>query len=157
MMRDGKLLQYETPDEIYSRPKNKFVGWFLGNPGMNFIECVTKRKNDTLVLDAGSFVALDRIPSQYNGKVTAEQPVTLGVRPENIAFSSGKKDGHIPCVCRFAEPVASRLLLNVELGKDVKINVKVPMTHEIQVGDQIYIRFPEEKVMLFDEKTGDVL
>ncbi len=157
MMRDGKLLQYTTPDEIYSRPKNKFVGWFLGNPGMNFIECVTKRKGDTLVLGADSFVALDRIPSEYIGKVTGEQPVTLGVRPENVDFSWEAKDGYIPCVCRFAEPVASRLLLNVKLGKDVNINVKVPMTHKVEVGDQIYIRFPEEKVMLFDVKTGDVL
>ena len=157
MMKDGKLLQYETPDEIYSRPKNKFIGWFLGNPGMNFIECVAIRKRDTLVLGAGSFVALDRIPSQYVGKVKEEQPVTLGVRPENVDFSRELQEGYIPCVCRFAEPVASRLLLNVELAKDIKINVKVLMTHKVEVGEQIYVRFPEEKVMLFDENTGDVL
>ena len=33
----GKVLQYGTPDEIYSRPATKFVGSFNNSPAMNFI------------------------------------------------------------------------------------------------------------------------
>lgn len=157
MMRDGKLLQYGKPDDIYSRPSNKFVGWFLGNPGMNFIECTAKPMDGRLVLSTDGFVALEKIPADYADKVTKDQPVSLGVRPENITLSLEAKEGYIPCLCRFAEPVASRLLLNVELSEENTVNVKVPMTHKIEVGDRIYLRFPEDQVMLFDNKTGDVL
>ena len=37
VMNEGKILQYGTPKDIYSRPKTKFVGAFIGSPSMNFI------------------------------------------------------------------------------------------------------------------------
>lgn len=157
VMKEGKLLQYGSPDEIYSKPSNTFVGWFLGNPGMNFMKCSCKLKDGKLVLDAGSFVARDNIPGPYAEKISGEREVTLGIRPEDISISKEEKTGYIPCVCHFAEPVGSRLLLNVELGKETTINVKVPMTVDVAVGDRAYVHFPEEKVMLFDENTGEAL
>ena len=45
MEKNGHLLQFDSPEEIYSRPSSTFVGWFLGNPGMNFIKCRARRKN----------------------------------------------------------------------------------------------------------------
>jgi len=157
MMRDGKLLQYGTPDEIYSRPKNRFIGWFVGNPGMNFIDCKIQRKGGNLVLATPAFVALERIPPEYSKRVTGERAVTLGIRPENVLLSEQEREGYIPCICDFTERVGSRLLLNVQLTEDVNINLKIPMTQSVGVKDRVYVRFPEEKVMLFDDKTGDVL
>jgi ABC-type sugar transport system ATPase subunit len=37
VMRDGKVLQFDTPYNIYNRPANVFVAGFLGSPQMNFI------------------------------------------------------------------------------------------------------------------------
>jgi len=157
VMREGRLLQYGSPEEIYSKPVNTFVGWFLGNPGMNFINCSTKQKDGELVLDAGSFVARDSIPGPYAGKVSGEQEVTLGIRPEDVKISKEQKPGYIPCVCHFAEPVGSRLLLNLEIGKEVMINVKVSRDVGVAVGDRVHVHFLEEKVMLFDQNTGEAL
>jgi multiple sugar transport system ATP-binding protein len=35
VLRDGRLQQLGTPDEIYDRPANRFVATFVGNPPMN--------------------------------------------------------------------------------------------------------------------------
>jgi sn-glycerol 3-phosphate transport system ATP-binding protein len=35
VMNDGKIMQYGTPDEIYSNPQNVFTAKFIGDPGMN--------------------------------------------------------------------------------------------------------------------------
>ncbi len=156
-MKEGKVLQYGTPEEIYSQPSNTFVGWFLGNPGMNFINCTARQKASAFVLDGGSFTAYKKIPSRYTKKVSGEQAVILGIRPEDVSISREQKSDYIPCVCRFAEPIGSRILLNVELGKDARINVKVPVELKVGVGDKACVYFPEDKIMLFERKTGEAL
>ena len=37
LMYGGKIVQYDRPDTLYNEPLTEFGGWFLGNPGMNFI------------------------------------------------------------------------------------------------------------------------
>jgi sn-glycerol 3-phosphate transport system ATP-binding protein len=32
VMNDGKIMQYGTPDEIYSNPQNVFTAKFIGDP-----------------------------------------------------------------------------------------------------------------------------
>ena len=33
----GRVRQVGTPDEVYSRPQDRFVAGFLGTPAMNFL------------------------------------------------------------------------------------------------------------------------
>lgn len=157
VMKDGHLLQFGSPDEMYRRPSSKFVGWFLGNPGMNFFPCRTSRKNGRICLDAGSFIASDRIPSAYEATITEERDLILGIRPEQVRTSRTARDNYIPCHCNFAEPLGSRLLLNVELGQDIGIKVKVPMEAAIAAGDRLYVHLPEKDIMLFDNVTEQAL
>jgi ABC-type sugar transport system ATPase subunit len=37
VLRDGELQQVGTPEELYERPANVFVGGFIGSPGMSFL------------------------------------------------------------------------------------------------------------------------
>ena len=37
IMKNGNIQQIGTPAEVYHQPKNTFVGQFIGNPQMNFI------------------------------------------------------------------------------------------------------------------------
>jgi ABC-type sugar transport system ATPase subunit len=153
VMKDGKILQYDTPERIYSWPVSTFVGWFLGNPGMNYIKCTARSRNGQPVLDAGEFVAAEKIPPSYAGKVPADQPIILGIRPEHVMVSRTKTNGQIPAKCLFAEPVGSRLLLNLELAKNVTINVKAPTEVTVSKGDNVFVQFPDNHVILFDGKT----
>lgn len=157
VMKEGKLLQFGSPEEIYSRPSSKFVGWFLGNPGMNFIECKAQRKNGNICLDAGSFIAAEKVSSTYEKKIDEEKKIILGIRPEQVLISKTDLEDYIPCYCNFAEPLGSRLLLNVELGGDVDMKIKVPMEKAISVGDTLYIHLPEKDIMLFDYQTEQAL
>ena len=38
VINEGKLVQFDTPLNLYFRPKNKFIGQFIGSPKMNLIE-----------------------------------------------------------------------------------------------------------------------
>jgi multiple sugar transport system ATP-binding protein len=38
VLNDGKLLQIDTPREVFARPADLFVASFIGSPAMNFLE-----------------------------------------------------------------------------------------------------------------------
>lgn len=75
VMRDGRVEQIGTPEEVYSRPAGLFVARFIGTPPMNLFE-----------LDTGHppIVTGSDLPGLPSG-------VTLGVRPEDLRL--GGKGG----------------------------------------------------------------
>jgi glycerol transport system ATP-binding protein len=38
-MYEGEIVQIGTPEELFENPRHKFVGYFIGSPGMNFLPC----------------------------------------------------------------------------------------------------------------------
>jgi multiple sugar transport system ATP-binding protein len=87
VMKKGVLQQVASPEELYDRPVNLFVGGFIGSPAMNLVEATVSRvEGDTFVGFADRRL---RIPAQ----VLAERPeldayagksVILGIRPEDM-------------------------------------------------------------------------
>src|SRR5687768_3494806 len=54
VMRKGELQQVATPQELYDRPVNLFVGGFIGSPAMNMVEATLERRDGGLVASLGS-------------------------------------------------------------------------------------------------------
>ena len=81
VMRAGIVEQVGTPDELYSRPANRFVAGFLGAPQMNFLDghvVIDNSAGPQLELGAGEQLALPP-----GATALAGQAVTLGIRPEH--------------------------------------------------------------------------
>ncbi|MGF9564925.1 ABC transporter ATP-binding protein [Neorhizobium sp. JUb45] len=78
VMNGGRLQQVGAPDDIYSRPVNRFVAEFIGNPPINMIS-----------LDAQS--VLGGLAARLFGKLPlggTSKVASVGIRPEEIAFSA---------------------------------------------------------------------
>ena len=43
-MYEGEVVQLGTPQELFERPAHRFVGYFIGSPGMNFLPCRLRRR-----------------------------------------------------------------------------------------------------------------
>jgi iron(III) transport system ATP-binding protein len=87
VMRDGKLLQMGTPDEIYNRPADLFVANFTG---------ATNELTGTLLERNGAFGVVDigggqRVEAALVHGLSPGEKVRIALRPENIAI--GKHDG----------------------------------------------------------------
>ncbi len=87
VMREGKLLQMGTPDEIYNRPADLFVANFTG---------ATNELAGTLVEKDGKFGVVDlgngrRAEAALLHALSPGEKVRIALRPENIAI--GKQDG----------------------------------------------------------------
>ena len=155
IMRDGKLLQYSDTQEIFDHPQNDFVGWFLGNPGMNFIPCQYRKEKDNYILDAGVFqYRTDAI--KFEAPMPAERRLRLGIRPEHVQISAEKKPGWIHSRCEVIEPIGNRLLLFQKIG-EVEIVVKTSRNVPISEKADAWLNFPAHHVRLFDNDTGDAI
>jgi iron(III) transport system ATP-binding protein len=87
VMRDGKLLQMGTPDEIYNRPADLFVANFTG--ATNEIAATLIERNGTFgIADIGGG---RRIDVALLHSMTAGEKIRIALRPENIAL--GKSNG----------------------------------------------------------------
>ena len=88
VMRDGRIEQIGTPDEIYNHPKTSYVATFVGNANIlhGVVESV---QGETAVVKIGNDkVAVDLGTDQQNAGTgrypAAGEKVTLAVRSENV-------------------------------------------------------------------------
>ena len=113
VMRDGRILQVDTPQALYERPRDVFVAGFIGSPAMNLVEAT---------IDGGEAVfGQFRIPLDWARRPSATSGrVVVGIRPE--AFED----------TRFASPDLPTLDVDVvvleELGADAHVFFRVDAT-----------------------------
>ncbi|HDY6693388.1 TPA: ATP-binding cassette domain-containing protein, partial [Klebsiella pneumoniae] len=51
VLNHGKIMQVDTPANIYNYPKNKFVASFIGSPSMNLIDAVIRKAGNDIVIE----------------------------------------------------------------------------------------------------------
>ncbi len=83
VLNEGRIMQVDTPINLYNSPKNKFVAGFIGSPAMNIIK-VKVVDNEGIAIDLhGNLLHLPKEKAEkikdYIGK-----DVYFGIRPENI-------------------------------------------------------------------------
>jgi multiple sugar transport system ATP-binding protein len=76
VMRDGRILQVDSPQALYERPRDLFVAGFIGSPAMNLVEA--RVDGGEVVL--GQF----RVPLAPGRRPGREGRVILGIRPETF-------------------------------------------------------------------------
>jgi len=155
VMNEGRLLQYDSPEEVYSNPRNTFVGYFIGNPGMNFINCSLALENGTCVLDAQDFRHfLPELPLSF-AKEMEERPLIAGIRPENVEVSFTPQRNWITSRYVLSEPIGSRVVLHLQVGEKL-VKAKIPRI-EVEPGSTAWFRFPVESLKFFDGETMEAV
>ncbi len=82
VMYEGEVVQIGTPEELFDQPAHTFVGYFIGSPGMNVLPCEIKGKTASI-----GNAKVDLV----NGYNLTDGQIELGIRPEFVSLSSGKK------------------------------------------------------------------
>lgn len=80
VMRDGKMMQIDTPLNIYARPKNRFVFSFIGLSNFIDVDIEGGAAYVSGARDAGA-ISSD-MPPEFSGRSTA----TLACRPSEVNF-----------------------------------------------------------------------
>jgi multiple sugar transport system ATP-binding protein len=153
IMNDGVVNQIGAPMEIYNYPVNKFVGGFIGNPGMNFIDAKIIARDDDLYVDAASFQLLVPAEKQPYLQDKVGQDVILGIRPEHIedaAFpDSTTLTDSFKAVVEVVETLGSEIQLDVVSGEHGLVARVDPRT-KAKRHQEITLAVDMEKIHIFD-------
>jgi multiple sugar transport system ATP-binding protein len=150
-MKDGKVQQFDTPQNLYDHPCNIFVAGFIGSPQMNFIDAQVKKADGGYALcfgDTGVFSDKPELAS-YEGKT-----VVLGIRPEDLhAEQSFFKEGNsIKAYIDLDEMMGSESYLYLEYAGQ-KLIARVPARYARKAEENIELAIDVEKIHLFDKET----
>ncbi len=141
VMSHGQVLQLGSPQDLFERPAHTFVGYFIGSPGMNFLDCGLD--GDAAVVEG------QRVP--LPGHVldlgqNARGRLQLGVRPEFLRLARAGEQG-VRVGVEDVEDLGSYQLVRARLGEHT-LRLKLG-EDEPGPGDDAELVFPPEWTRLY--------
>jgi multiple sugar transport system ATP-binding protein len=156
IMNDGVVHQVGSPMEIYEYPVNKFVGGFIGNPGMNFISAKIVSKDSKLYIDADSFQLLIPEVKESFLKQKTDQEVILGIRPEHIedaAFpDTSVRTDSFKAVVEVVEILGAEVQLDVVSGEKSLV-ARVDARTQAKRHEEIELSVNMDKIHIFEKES----
>lgn len=151
---EGRLVQADTPMNIYNYPVDIKVADFIGNPKINFIEGICIEDNDALIID--SPLGKMRVTGKKQCNGLNKKKIILALRPEHIYISEESKDGYLECQVYSVLPAGSETLIQLK-AQDKFITAKVIGQVRLVADQRVWISFAKETINIFDKDSGKLL
>ena len=158
VMKLGHIMQVDTPDNLYHRPKNMFVAGFIGSPEMNIRASKLVQQDGQLSLTIGNQTM--PLSPELKEKVAsyADQDIFYGIRPDFVSisdepFAQGCCSGKMVR----AENMGHEFFVYLKVG-EYELTARIPSDEAkpmINKGlhRQVYFKFDMNKCHIFDAKT----
>jgi len=144
----GELQQVGEPLKCYHQPTNQFVAGFIGSPSMNFLPVT--HDGETLEHDTFTYtISTETVDSLAD----ASRELTLGIRPEHIQLAESDRGNATETTIQVVEPMGEVTYGYFEIGGET-YTVSIDGEYRMEAGTQVNVVFPEEKIHLFDGRTG---
>jgi putative spermidine/putrescine transport system ATP-binding protein len=133
VMQDGAVRQVGTQQDLYERPRDRFVASFVGRS--SFIEGEIEAP--------GRFRSLGGLTVRCNG--SAPGPATLALRPERMLIAPAPQagvDNNLPGVVEFVSYLGATVDMHVRLSAKERVVVQIPNragSPVPQVGEQVHV------------------
>ncbi|WP_138467020.1 ABC transporter ATP-binding protein [Poseidonocella sp. HB161398] len=139
VLREGRIEQTGTPQELYEDPANAFVAGFIGSPRMNFLPA--RASGSALELPGGARLgcAGDGLPRE----------LSLGIRPE--AARPGREGGGLRLEMEVAlvEYLGGTRYLHGHLADGTAMLIEARSAAGIRPGDRLPFTCPLEALRAF--------
>ena len=156
VMRDGQVLQYDSPLNVYDKPANLFIGGFIGNPPMNFLKGEIRVEDDLVVVRTGGGEIHPSREAQAMLRQRENPSVLVGIRAENIETLSAPADNTLKARVLVVEPLGSHNLLTMQVGHE-RIKVNTDADFRAEPDQTLWLRLATDKIRWIDETTGRAL
>ena len=176
VIKDGYLQQVATPQELYDRPDNVFVGAFIGSPSMNLYSGTLNLEGDGGTITLGTNVirlapdVLQKRPSlrAYNGK-----EVIAGIRPEDFddadLMADSPVDRTLTSQVQLVEALGSEIMVHFDIDARTVDSGDPDAVEEAEgaanavgrfsprsrarIGEEIHVAVDTENMHFFDNTT----
>lgn len=150
----GKIMQVDTPLNLYNSPANKFVAGFIGSPAMNIVKAslITEGENVLVKLANGDKLVLPKAKAEkVKGQIGKD--VWFGIRPENVGNKNTAKAGDASLVGKvnIVEQMGNEEFIYFFIG-DAQYTARIPAEKSTGANfnqkDEFY--FEMDKCHIFD-------
>lgn len=146
VMRDGKIAQQGTPQDVYGTPADTFVAAFVGSPKMNLVD--GELSGETFTLPSGFTLTVDADAGRG--------PVTLGVRPDDLLPTLSQDDA--AARVSLIEHLGPRAIVTIEArGTTLTSVVESSRLAGITEGTAVDLAVRPGATHVFDPTTGQRL
>jgi len=157
VMRSGKIMQVDTPLNLYHYPANKFVAGFIGSPTMNLIDGELKEENGKIYFSLDG--TLIEILGEKTNKLKSHigKKVTFGIRPESITVAEKEDSVSKKEKVSVVEQMGNEEYIYFSLGNyqlTCRMNVEGIDDLSNQKVEKIF-RFDTTKAHIFDIETEE--
>lgn len=152
VMRQGKIEQVGTYQELYQAPVNVFVAGFLGSPPMHFL--TGQRQGPDVVCAVSGTPLVLPLPPQYQARLAQGAEITVGLRPEHLRVSTTEEaSSGLPCTVEMVEISLSEgsQMLYLRHG-DHTFCARVDLQHPVRTRDQVWVQFTPQHLYYFNSQ-----
>ncbi len=113
VMNNGVIEQIASPQDLYHRPRTKFVAGFIGSPAMNFLRCRVEQNGVGMRVRLSDAVSLP-VPDAKSGpcKSVVGKELLFGLRPEHITEPRrDDQQGQFAAILDVVEPMGMETMV----------------------------------------------
>jgi multiple sugar transport system ATP-binding protein len=149
VLKDGKLQQFASPNELYDKPANAFVAGFIGSPAMNLVT-LPVTSGGVKIGDSTLELERDQLTKMSDAGLSE---VTFGIRPEQLDVADS---GGVEVVVDLVEDLGSEAYVYTHAGSGVQLVARSHPRTAPKLAETVRLRKnPDGVVHLFHPETGE--
>jgi len=162
VLNKGVVLQVGTPDEVYHKPKNAFVGSLIGDPPMNLFDGEIVAHGDKLWVQTKAFTSPIDEEQAHVLESKRSKKVKVGLRPSDLILSKESKSleskGFRSYTAKIyvVEPLGVTSIVSLEKGGLI-FQAKYKGEEKFLIDETVYFAFRVEDLYFFDPLTEENL
>ncbi|WP_300361063.1 ABC transporter ATP-binding protein [Fusobacterium sp.] len=157
----GKIMQVDTPLNLYHKPANKFVAGFIGSPSMNFVDGRLEKSGEKIVFIFGNerrVILTEEMAGKVKGYVGKK--VVLGIRPENLGnrttHPEGEEENFLTGEISIVEHMGNEEFIYFTIdGQEFTSRIEARKSEGVKHGETGKFYFNIKRAHIFDAETEE--
>lgn len=151
VMNLGRIMQVDTPVNVYQYPANKFVAGFIGSPPMNFVEGKIIETNNSIKVKVKEVELKLPLDKAKNLKNHIGKKVWFGIRAEDITVGSPDSKETIKTKVDVIEFMGNEAFIYSRLGDDEIISrMDFLEANNLKSGSDCFFSIDMDNCHIFD-------
>ena len=143
VMTHGEVVQVGTPEALFEAPAHRFVGHFIGSPGMNFLD---GEWQETLQIEGVPISTASTQPPAQSASLA------VGIRPEYLQVHSSPGANRVPAVVTATQDQGTQLMVQLQIGKRMAWSKIRNMREPVSTGPAFAYLPPDKCALYADDR-----
>ena len=140
VMKDGEIMQRGSPQDLFERPGNTFVGYFIGSPPMNFLSAEVAEGKLSCPNTRFS------VPADNLG---GKGEIQIGFRPEFVELVAREKANFATARIEKVDNLGVETIVTLTLPGNLTVRAKTTTRFHQDAGDVVGLSVSDDRIQLY--------